>query len=166
MGRKKRIYYENAVYHVSIRGNNKQAILGQDEDKLDFLRVLSRFKERFKFKLFGFVLMHNHAHLVIGTNSNITISRVIQSITLSYSQKFRHKYNYTGYVWQGRFRSNIIANDGYITACLNYIHNNPVRANMVDSLGQYKWSSYHFYQGAPNECVDLLIDIDKVGSRI
>lgn len=160
MGRTRRIYYNNAVYHISIRGNNKQAILKNKEDKKEFLKTLSKYKDRFRFKLFGFVLMDNHAHLVIGTNGLINISRIMQAITLSYSQKFRHKYNYTGYVWQGRFRSNIIETNSYIFDCLNYVHHNPVRAKIVGDVRDYIWSSYHFFNGSTNP-LDDLIQIDK-----
>lgn len=104
MARIKRVYFENAAYHICIRGNNKQAVLNTPEDKLAFLETLAKYKNRFAFKLFGFVLMDNHAHLVIGTANQTNISKVMQAITLSYSQKFRNKYNYVGYVWQGRFR--------------------------------------------------------------
>jgi len=160
MSRTKRIYYNNAVYHISIRGNNKQMILKEEEDKIEFLKTLSKFKERFKFKLFGFVIMDNHAHLAIETNDSINISKIMQAVTLSYSQKFRHKYNYTGYVWQGRFKSNVIETDGYILSCLNYIHNNPVRAKIADNAKDYPWSSYRFYNGNTKP-LDEFVQIDK-----
>ena len=68
----------------------------------------------------------------------------VAAIALFYSQKFRHKYNYTGYVWQGRFKSNLIEEDSYILQCIEYIHNNPVRAGMVEDPEDYPWSSYNF----------------------
>ncbi len=145
MARRIRLYYNHAVYHICIRGNNRQAILKADEDKESFLDTLNKFKERFAFKFYGFVLMDNHAHLVVETNQIANISKIMQAITLSYSQKFRHRYNYTGYVWQGRFKSNLIEEDSYILECLKYIHNNPVRAKMVIHAKDYVWSSYHFY---------------------
>jgi len=159
MSRQKRLYFNNAIYHITIRGNNKQAILRTEEDKKSFLNTLNKFKARFKFKLYAFVLMDNHAHLVIGTNNHINISKIMQAITLSYSQKFRRKYNYTGYVWQGRFKSNIIEGDKYILECVNYIHNNPVRANMVNDIRNYTFSSYHFYHGIDSSIKeDIQID--------
>ena len=99
MGRTKRLLFKKATYHICIRGNNRQAILNSEEDKLAFLATLKKYKERFKFGLFGFVLMNNHAHLVIEITNQINISKVMQSITLSYSQKFRNKYGHVGYVW-------------------------------------------------------------------
>ncbi|MFA4889749.1 MAG: transposase [Candidatus Omnitrophota bacterium] len=158
MARRTRIYYDHAVYHISIRGNNRQAVLEADEDKIAFLATLSKFKERFSFKLYGLVLMDNHSHLVVEANQTGNISKIMQAITLSYSQKFRHKYHYTGYVWQGRFKSNLIEEDRYIIDCIEYIHNNPVRAKMVEHPKDYPWSSYHFY----NSDIDPLKDIIQI----
>ncbi len=160
MSKAHRIYYNNATYHISIRGNNRQMILKEKTDKIEFLKTLSKFKDRFKFKLFGFVIMDNHVHLVIQTNGRINISKIMQAITLSYSQKFRRKYKYTGYVWQGRFKSNVIETDSYIFGCLNYIHNNPVRAEITNEVNSYMWSSYHFYHSDIN-LLSEFIQIDK-----
>lgn len=160
MARQQRIYFENAVYHISIRGNNKQKVLKDEQDKKVFLESLSKFKSRFGFKLYGFVLMDNHAHLIIETNSKMNISKIMQALTLSYSVKFRKKYGYVGYVWQGRFKSNVIENDKYILECIDYIHNNPVRAGLVDSPQDYFWSSYKFYNGFPDG-IEKHIQIDK-----
>jgi putative transposase len=160
MARQSRFYYNNSVYHVCIRGNNRQNILGKEEDKEMFLACLERFKTRFGFKLFGFVVMDNHAHLVIGTTSKINISKIMQAITLSYSVSFRKRYPYTGYVWQGRFVSNIIEDDSYILKCLEYIHNNPVRAGIVRRVEDYLWSSYNLYN-APKASRKPFVLADK-----
>jgi len=159
MTRQTRIYFQRAVYHVCIRGNNKQAVLLTDENKIAFLNSLSVFKSRFGFKLYGFVLMDNHAHLVIEAAPLINISKIMQAVTLSYSVKFRKKYVYSGYVWQGRFKSNVIDDNNYILECLNYIHNNPVRARIVTKPEDYPWSSYGFYSQSP-EKINGLIEID------
>ncbi len=145
MTRQARIYFQKAVYHVTIRGNNRQNILEDDKDKAVFLDCLKKFKVRFGFKLYAFVIMDNHVHLIIEANSAVNISKIMQAITLSYSVKFRKKYSYSGYVWQGRFKSNVIDGDRYIVECINYIHHNPIRANMVSDPEDYSWSSWNFY---------------------
>lgn len=145
MGRIKRIYFTRGVYHICIRGNNKQTILKGVEDKEAFLETLAKYRKRFGFKLYGYAIMNNHAHLVMEANEKSNISKIMQAITLSYSKKFRSKYNYVGYVWQGRFRSKVIDADRYIVECLDYIHNNPVRAEMVQYAKDYPWSSYCAY---------------------
>ncbi len=160
MARTKRLYYSNVVYHVTLRGNNRQMVFKEDADKVEFLKTLTRFKERFQYKLFGFVIMDNHPHLLIEVNGINNISKIMQAIALSYSQKFRRKYKYTGYVWQGRFKSNVIGSDEYILHCLEYIHNNPVRAKIVNHPGEYRWSSYRLYHEGINPLQEF-IQIDK-----
>lgn len=86
----------------------------------------------------------------------------MHAVTLSYSVKFRRKYAYTGYVWQGRFKSNVIDDEQYIYECITYIHNNPVRAGIVNNVEDYPWSSYHFYHGLANRIKDY-IQIDRFG---
>lgn len=163
MTRYSRIYFENAVYHITIRGNNKQEILKTDKDKELFLESLQKFKSRFGFKIYGFVLMDNHAHLVLQTNHKINISKIMHAICLSYSVKFRKRYPYTGHVWQGRFKSNIIENEKYILQCLDYIHNNPVRANLTQTAKEYIWSSYFSYaQDDLDKQRPFMVEIDKL----
>ena len=145
MVRQVRVYFNNAGYHVCIRGNNRQGILKDDEDKEMFLRSLSKFKLRFGFKLYALVIMDNHVHLIVQTTHNITISKIMHALTLSFSVQFRKKYHYSGYVWQGRFKSNVIEGDNYILSCIEYIHNNPIRAKIVRQPQDYPWSSYNFY---------------------
>ena len=162
MGNRKRPYFNFAIYHVTIRGNNKQEVLRKQEDKECFLGSLAKFKQRFGFKLFGYVIMNNHVHLMIRTDGRTTISKIMQAITLSYSVKFRKKYAYTGYVWQGRFRSTIIDDDKYVRACINYIHNNPVRAKLAKHPKDYVWSSYSFYHASKTRAkINEDIQIDR-----
>lgn len=163
MGRGLRIYYNSAAYHICTRGNNKQKILSKDEDKQAFLETLAKYRERLKFKLYAFVIMPNHVHLLIQTQGKVNISKIMQAIMLSYSQKFRNKYDYTGYVWQGRFKSSVLENDQYVKTCINYIHNNPIRAELVKNIKDYQFSSHHFYHSGINP-ISSLIDVDRFES--
>lgn len=160
MARANRLYYQNAVYHICIRGNNRQFILQGDEDKISFLESMEKFRARFGFKLYCLVVMDNHTHSIIKTNSLNNISKIMHAITLSYSVKFRKKYGYSGYVWQGRFKSKIIEGERYILDCIDYIHNNPIRAKIVEKVEDYRWSSYHFYHGLNSE-IRNYIQLDR-----
>lgn len=165
MIRTKRIYYNKAVYHVTFRGNNRQVILKSADDKEVFLGILSKFKEKFGFKLYGFCLMDNHVHLLIESTPIHNISRIMQSILLSYSFRFRTKYKYIGHVWQGRFTSNIIDKEEYLLACLDYIHENPVKAKIAERVDRYPWSSYCFYHEPSNEFIAQFITMDRYRYR-
>ena len=86
MGRIKRQYYQQAVYHVYNRGNNGLKILIDDKDKAKFLEVVARYKKRFDFKIYGIVLMDNHYHMVIETTPAHDISRIMQAVQLTKDQ--------------------------------------------------------------------------------
>ena len=158
---RRRIYYENAVYHVISRGNNRQFILKTDEDKNSLLLSVAKYKDRFGFLVYGFVVMDNHIHLIIEVNERHNISRVMQAVLLSYSRKYRVKYGYVGHLWQGRFISIPILKERYVQELIDYIHQNPVRAKIVDHATDYAWSSARFYADMDNGMVDKLLPIDK-----
>jgi len=163
MVRQRRLYYDNAVYHVTFRGNNKQRIFDNDENKKDFLISLAKFKSRYGFKVYGLCLMDNHGHLVIEVGARFDISKTMQAVLLSYSFKFRRKHNYVGHVFQGRFGSSVVHDDRYILECIDYIHNNPVRAKMVEDPEKYAWSSYYLYHGTRNAVMTAIIRLDQYG---
>ena len=153
MPKPNRLYYGKAVYHVMFRGNNKQTILKTKYDKTALLLSIQKCQERKNFKIYGFVIMDNHAHLVIETNHLHNISKIMQSILLSFSLKYRRKYGYEGYVWQGRFQSKIIDSEHYFTQCIEYIHNNPVKAGITETALEYIYSSARFYEGRSSKGV-------------
>ena len=163
MSRAGRIYYNNVVSHVIVRGNNRQMILKKKEDKENFLMSVAKHKQRFNFKLYGFVLMDNHVHMVMETGPINNISKIMHSILLSFSVKYRKRTGYVGYVWQGRFKNKIIEGEKYVLECIDYIHNNPVRAKMVSSPEKYIWSSYWVYSEGTNKTVEPIIDLDQYG---
>jgi putative transposase len=163
MSRFKRLYYGNAVYHVIFRGNNRQDILKLRSDKLDLLNFIGKYQERKEVKVYGFVLMDNHVHMIMEVGENHNISKVMQALLLSFSAKYRRKYDYVGHVWQGRFQSKPIMKEEYVLECLNYIHLNPVRAGMVLSACDYIYSSARFYQGLKNKGVYEYIELTKYG---
>jgi len=121
---------------------------------------MEKFRSRFGFTVYALTIMDNHVHLILKTNCFVTISKIMHAITLSYSVKFRKKYGYTGYVWQGRFKSKVIEGEHYILECIDYIHNNPVRANLAKHPQDYPWSSYSFYERVSSKLAEY-IQIDR-----
>jgi putative transposase len=157
MPRTARIAPQEYVYHVLIRGNNQQNIFKDDEDFQKFIEILKKYKEKYQFKLYHYVLMTNHVHLVIEiSEKGGELSQIIKGINLSYAQYFKVKYKHTGHLWQDRFKSILISRDEYLPACGSYVELNPVRAGIVKEPGEYHWSSYHAH--ASGEKDDLLDD--------
>ena len=153
MPRTARIAPKAFVFHVLTRGNNKQTVFKDDEDFKEYVDVLRKYKAKYKYKLYHYVLMTNHVHLVIEpTEDGGELSQIMKGINLSYAQHFKKKYEYTGHFWQDRFKSIIISKDEYLLACGSYVELNPVRAGMVKDPKDYPWSSYktNAYGGKDN----------------
>ena len=82
-------------------------------------------------------------HLVIEpTAKGGTLSNLMKGINLSYTQYYKGRYRHVGHFWQDRFKSIIISKDDYLLACGSYVELNPVRAKIVETPDDYRWSSY------------------------
>lgn len=146
MPRIARLKHDYAVYHIMVRGNNKEEIFFNDDDRVRYLETLKRYQEKFQFHIYAYCLMTNHIHLAIYCNGQ-DISKIMHGINLSYTQYINRTYGRCGHLLQDRFRSKIIDSDNYIIRATSYIHYNPVKAGMCQKPSEYKWSSYNIYFG-------------------
>lgn len=129
------------IYHVIVRGINRQDIFYEKQDFRKFIKEIKRTKETYKYKLYSYVLMPNHVHFIIqDTNDNLSI--VMQSLAISYSYYFNQKYKRVGHLFQNRFKSKIIENEPYLKNVVRYIHKNPENAGLSE---KYEWNSYYEY---------------------
>jgi putative transposase len=129
------------VYHVIDRGNNRQPVFFQDGDYLAFLKALGELKERKRFELYAYCVMGNHFHLLLRPMAG-SVSRVMQSLLVSHTQRYHRFHHSGGHVWQGRFKSPVIQDDEHLLSVLRYIEANPLRAYLVERAGDYRWSSF------------------------
>jgi len=141
MARPLRIEYEDAVYHVTSRGNAKSDIYLDNEDRELFLDVLQYVVERFGWQCHAYCLMSNHYHLMIET-PKANLSRGMSQLNGMFTQRFNRKYGRVGHLFQGRFKSIIVDKDAYLLELSRYIVRNPLAANMVKNIGDWTWSSY------------------------
>lgn len=160
MPRPTRISLEGLVYHIINRGNNRQGVFKEEGDFTTYLKTIKKFKQRYSFKLYGYCLMNNHTHLIMEPTKANTLSKIIQSITLSYIRLYHSKYRTSGHLWQGRFKNPIIQTDEYLLECLKYIELNPIKANIVSRPEDYRWSSYRFHTTGCDE--NGILDKDPV----
>jgi len=135
----------NSIYHICVRGNNKQDIFLDNEDREEYLKRVRNYEERYKMQIYAYCLMTNHVHLLIYDN-NQDISKFMQGLSLSYVKYFNKKYERTGHLFQDRFTSVMMKNDMQLMYVSRYIHLNPVRANIVKKAKDYRWSSYSVYE--------------------
>ena len=144
MARPWRLQYEGALYHVFSRGNNQQDIFVTDDDRYLFLDTLGQMSERYDIDIFAYVLMDNHYHLLLRT-PKANLSRSMQWLGTTYTRRFNLDHFQSGHLFQGRYKSILVENDAYLLQLSYYIHNNPLRAGIVNRLIDYRWSSYLAY---------------------
>jgi len=158
MPRKLRTWFPGAVYHITCRGNRRQNIYLNAQDKQVFLNYLLEVKQKCKFEVLTYCLMDNHYHLQLET-STIEISRIMQLLNTRYAIYFNKRYELVGHLFQGRYGSEIIDSHTYMLDVSRYIHLNPVRAGIFRSPGDYVWSSYLNYLGVKN---DALVNTERI----
>ena len=146
MARRARVEYPGALYHVITRGNQRQRIFRDDQDRQRYLEILSNLKNQFSFRLTAYVLMPNHVHLLLETGE-VPLSRIMQRLGSSYTQYFNRRHKQVGHLFQGRYKAIVCDKNSYLLELTRYLHLNPVRAQVVKEPGEYKWSSYASYVG-------------------
>ena len=146
MTRPLRIEYGGALYHVTARGNAREAIYKDDENRKEYLSLLTNTCERFDWYCHAYCLMSNHYHLLIETNSP-TLSKGMKYLNGTYTQYFNRDNNRVGHVFQGRYKAILVQKDQYLLELARYIVLNPVRAQMVRAAQDWPWSSYRATAG-------------------
>jgi putative transposase len=121
------------AYHVLNRGNGGAVVFHKDDDYAAFLDLLATAKKKFPVHVFGFCLMPNHFHLVLHPVSAPALSPFMQWWMTSHVRRYHRHYRSSGHIWQGRFKSFPIQQDGHLLTVLRYVLRNPVRANLVAS---------------------------------
>ena len=158
MGRKRRLWFPGATYHIMCRGNYRQNIFRDIEDYKVFLQLLENIKKKNAFELHSFSCMTNHYHILIETDG-VDIWFIMQRINQLYAAYFNTKYELRGHLFQGRYKSVLVKNEAYFLQTSKYIHRNPVNAFVVYKPEDYAWSSYRTYIGLEK---NALVTKDKV----
>lgn len=154
MPRAAREISENGIYHIMLRGINRQTIFEDDKDIERLIDTVKRYKSVSKYKLYAYCIMSNHTHFLIGETEE-PVSTSVKRISSSYVFWYNKKYERCGHLFQERFKSEVIDNDEYFLTVLRYIHQNPMKAGIAKDVSGYKWSSYNEYMGNIN-----IVDID------
>ena len=142
MARLPRICLPGVPQHIIQRGNNRQTCFASDEDCSAYAHWLDEYARKHRVAVHAWVFMTNHVHLLMTPETDVGVSRLMQTLGRHYVRYFNHTYRRTGTLWEGRFKSCVVDEENYFLICQRYIELNPVRANMVATPGDYKWSSY------------------------
>ncbi|WP_110953702.1 transposase [Anaerosinus massiliensis] len=155
-----RVKSDSGIYHVMIRGIDKQTILEDEEDHQKFLDILKECKVLSGYKLYGYCLMGNHIHILLKEEEE-NLEKIFKRIGARYVYYYNSKYKRSGHLFQDRFRSEPVEDDNYLLAVLSYIHNNPVKAGLSQTADQYRWSSYHSYFQV-NDFIDAAFILEMI----
>jgi REP element-mobilizing transposase RayT len=144
MARPIRIEYPGAVYHVICRGNNRQGIYRDDEDRRRYLEKLSYYCQDKKVDLLAYCLMSNHVHLLLETPQG-NLSKMMQAFQTSYTVYFNKRHGRTGHVFEQRYKAMLVEKDNYLLQVSRYIHLNAMSAKLAERAQDYRWCSYGSY---------------------
>ena len=144
MSRTARKQSKTGVYHIMLRGNNKQQIFLDDHDSRQFLRILLEYKEKCGYEIYAYCLMGNHLHLLLKINET-PLESIMKRIVTKFVYFYNTKYARIGHLFQDRYKSEPVEDDKYLLQAVKYIHLNPVKAGMCAKPEDYVFSSYNEY---------------------
>ena len=124
---------KGGIYHVIARGNNKEYIFKENVDKGYFIKQIKETTAGMGYKVFGFVLMDNHYHIIVQTFDK-KLQDIMHQINNKHSKYFNYKYKRVGHVFQGRYKAILVQDEKYIVGLLRYVHQNPVEAHICNDM--------------------------------
>jgi len=146
MARPLRIEFSGALYHVTSRGDRREAIYEDDEDRGTFLKTLAEVVERFNWLCHAYCLMTNHYHLVVET-PDANLSKGMRQLNGVFTQATNRRHSRAGHLFQGRFKGILVDKNDYLLELTRYVVLNPVRGGMVEHPSDWLWSSYRAMVG-------------------
>ena len=165
MGRPTRKDHMGGIYHVIARGNNKEFIFNDDKDKGYFISILKGCSTAKGCKVYGYVLMNNHYHILMQTMDK-KLQEIMHVVNNKYSKYFNLKYERVGHVFQGRYKASIIQDEIYMFNVLRYIHQNPIEAGLCVRVQDYVWCSDKYYRKHFNGLIDTSLIMEMLSPNL
>ena len=165
MSRQKRKISQTGLYHIIFRGISRQNIFEEDSDYLKLKEIIKKVKIEMKAELYAYCFMTNHVHLFIKENNTGDISKIMTKILSHYATWFNIKYLRYGTLFANRYKSEPVEDDRYYLGLIRYIHQNPLKAHMADTLNSYPYSSYHEYISSMQDITDIDFCLDMLHSN-
>jgi putative transposase len=134
-------------HHVVQRGHNRQVVFAEARDYERYLETLAQFKDVYGVKVYAFCLMTNHVHLLVAPEEIAGLGQLMKRLAGRQTRYHNRLEGRTGTLWESRYKSSPVDSDEYLLACIRYIELNPVRARMVATPEDYRWSSCHYHLG-------------------
>ena len=145
MSRIARVFSESGVYHILFRGVNQQNIFEEEADFEKLKATIVNVKQEMGFEIYAYCFMSNHVHIVLKEKNVGDISLIMKRILTKYARWYNIKYGRSGALIANRYKSVPVEVDEYFLQLIRYVHQNPIKASIVDELGAYPYSSYVEY---------------------
>ncbi len=149
---------KSGIYHIMLRGINRQDLFEDNEDREKFIETIGFYKEKSGYKIYAYCLMNNHVHILLEEEKE-PIALIMKRISSSFVYYYNRKYSRCGHLFQERFKSETVEDNSYFLTVLRYINQNPIKANITSAMDAYKWSSYTEYVER-SKIVDVKFVID------
>jgi len=134
--------FSGALYHITSRGDRREDIYRDDQDRQKWLEILRHVCERFNWVVHSYCQMTNHYHLLVETIDG-NLSRGMRQLNGTYTQTFNRRYHESEHLFQGRYKAILVEKETYLLESTRYVLLNPVRAKMVRRPEHWKWSNYN-----------------------
>ena len=157
MPRRPREVVPGGIYHVGSRGNNRQPLSWEDQDRFDFLRLLDETARRWEWRVLTYCLMPNHFHLIVQV-PKCGLSEGMQYLNSSYARRTNARYGRTDHLFRNRFWSKFIKSDSQLLGTIRYVVLNPVRAGLCSAPELWRWSSHRACAGLEEAPKFLAVD--------
>jgi putative transposase len=145
---------KSGIYHIMMRSISVEDAFKEDEDKEQFIWTLKHYKKEYGYELYAYCIMNNHVHVLLKEGKD-SISQIADTISSAYVFWYSWKHKRCGNLFPEPFKGEPVEDDVEFINILRYIHQKPLKAGLVNSIEEYKWSSYHEYINEPK-----IVDID------
>jgi len=145
IARKARKDLNTPFLHIMVQGLNKEYIFNEENEIKKYLSLLSTSVKNLKIMIVAYCIMNNHAHILLYSEEIKEVSKFMRKVNTTYAIYYNDKHKRCGYVFRNRYKAEEIFTQSHLISCINYIHNNPVKAKMCELKKDYKYSSYNDY---------------------
>ena len=166
MSRQARKLSQSGLYHIIFRGISRQNIFEEEHDYLKLKEIIKKVKTEMQFELYAYCFMTNHVHLFIKEKNMGDIAKIMTKILSHYATWFNIKYLRTGALFSNRYKSEPVEDERYYMGLIRYIHQNPLKARMVNKISDYPYSSYHSYLSGESEFVDTYLLLEMLDDNL
>ncbi len=146
MARALRTQFVGALYHLIVRGNNRQSLFRDSKDREHYLELLKRYRELFGYRLYAYNLLTNHLQLLLETPKG-NVSKIMQCLGTNYAAYFNRKYKRRGTLFEGRYKSHLVEKGTHLSEHTRYIHRCCFHKGLKEGGSDYPWCSYRIYLG-------------------